>query len=303
MQQESLRELNDYLGSIVHLAENTRKSYARDLDRLLRYCDRMRVPNWQALDARQVQSFIAWAHGQGTGGRSLRRMLSALRSFCRYLEQAGTLKASPVCGIRVPKSPGRFPEYLDVEQASAFVSVPGAKPIDRRDRAIVELMYSSGLRLSEVVFLDLAQLDLEGATVCVTGKGRKQRYVPVGRHAVSALHEWLQVRAQWTLDLKLDLEQTAVFLSQRGGRLQARSVQHRFRCLARRSGMGRRVHPHMLRHSFATHMLESSGELRAVQELLGHSDLRTTQIYTHLDFQHLAKVYDEAHPRARNGKS
>jgi len=191
-----------------------------------------------------------------------------------------------------------LPKVLDVDQTTRLVDINAADPLAQRDRAMLELMYSSGLRLSELVALNMDEVDLDDAIVGVTGKGNKRRYVPIGRYAVDALNRWLQIRGGLASS-----EETALFVSRRGKRLGARAVQERLRQWAIRQGLPTHVHPHMLRHSFASHLLESSGDLRAVQELLGHADIRTTQVYTHLDFQHLAKVYDAAHPRARRKKS
>lgn len=285
----------EYLDTLS-LSARTRRHYLRDLERATGFLKRRGLEDWSEVQAADVQALVIWGHKRGLSGRSLQRMLSALRSLFRALEKERVVSINPVRGIQIPKSPKKLPSALDVDEAASFVAIPGTKPLNVRDRAIVELMYSSGLRLSEVVFLDIGDVDLDEGMVRVSGKGNKQRDVPVGRYAVEALRQWLSVRANVAAQ-----DETALFASQRGKRLQARGIQHRFRKIALMQGINRNVHPHVLRHSFASHLLESSGDLRAVQELLGHSDISSTQIYTHLDFQHLAKVYDRAHPRA--GKS
>jgi len=294
MEAAALTQVRDYLASIRHLSDHTRKEYRRDLSRLTGHCDRRGKMRWGDLLPEDIQALIVSLHRRGAGSRSMQRLLSSVRSFYRFLERIEAVPASPVQGIQIPRTKRKLPGTLDVDQAAAFVRAPGDGPLAARDRAIVELMYSSGLRLSETVGLDLADLDLDQSLARVSGKGNKQRQVPIGRHAAQALREWFLARGQLAAP-----DEQAVFVGKRGGRLGPRAIQHRFRKLAQAQGIGKRVHPHMLRHSFASHLLESSGDLRAVQELLGHSDIGTTQIYTHLDFQHLAKVYDRAHPRAR----
>ena len=280
--------------AIAHLSIATRHGYHRELDRLLTWMQTEGLTGWQELQPEVLQHYVVYLHRRGLGGRSIRRALSALRSFFRHRQELDPLATSPIRDIRVPKTQRRLPKTLDVDQAGAFVAVPGTGILELRDRALFEVVYSCGLRLAEAVGLDVAHLELQEAAVTVTGKGNRQRRLPVGRHAIQALCAWLKVR-----DELASPGETALFTSTRGGRLQPRSVQHRFRARLRHSGV--RVNPHMLRHSFASHLLESSGELRAVQELLGHASVSTTQVYTHLDFQYLASVYDSAHPRA--GKS
>jgi integrase/recombinase XerC len=241
-----------------------------------------------------VRTFVAERHQQDLSGRSLRRALSAIRTFYRYLLRAEAVSHNPAQSIKTPKTPKRLPKTLNVDQVAHLVAIRGTGPLVCRDRALLELLYSSGLRLSEVAMLDLSQLDLREGIVRVTGKGAKQRDVPVGRHAREALHGWLIERAAIAR-----ADELAVFVGEGGRRLTTRQIQRRVAAWARKQGTGQPVHPHMLRHSFASHMLESSRDLRAVQELLGHANLSTTQIYTHVDFQHLAGVYDQAHPRAR----
>ena len=288
----------DHLRTERRLSPRTLDAYRRDLDALCAFCDAQGLSDWTRLDAHQVRAFVAARHRAGLSGRSLQRALSAVRSLYRFLMREGLADHDPAADVRAPKAARRLPTTLDVEQVGRLVSFPGEGPLDRRDRAIFELGYSSGLRLAELVGLDLGDLDLRDATVRVTGKGAKSRVVPVGRLAREALEAWLAIRGELAT-----AEQPALFVGKGGRRLAPRSIQARLRARALAQGLDRSVHPHMLRHSFASHLLESSGDLRAVQELLGHADIATTQVYTHLDYQHLAKVYDAAHPRARKKAS
>lgn len=279
------------------LSPHTLESYHRDLSRLQEYCDSMEIAEWQALDSHAVRGFVAWRHRRGAGGRTLQRELSALRSFYNFLLREKVVGGNPGVGVPAPKVEKRLPRALDVDQTGRLLAIHDDSPLALRDRAILELFYSSGLRLAELISLDLDSIDRSDATVRVTGKGEKTRVVPVGRMALEALGAWLKERGRFAAP-----EQRALFVSKEGKRLSPRSVQTRLRQWAIKQGLTTSVHPHMLRHSFASHILESSGDLRAVQELLGHADIATTQVYTHLDFQHLAKVYDQAHPRARKRK-
>ena len=241
-----------------------------------------------------VRGYVAWRHRHDVGGRSIQRGLSALRTFFDFCVRESVAERNPARPVSAPKASKRLPKVLDADRMSALVALDGEDPLSLRDGAMLELTYSSGLRLSELCSLDVADVDLEDGLVRVLGKGRKGRVVPVGRHAREAIEAWLPVRAALA-----GAGERALFVSRRGRRISARSVQSRFARRAFERGTGAHVHPHMLRHSFATHLLESSGDLRAVQELLGHADIGTTQVYTHLDFQHLASVYDRTHPRAR----
>ena len=294
MRESEIAKIDAFLGTLQHLSVHTRKAYAGDLAFFLNYCKELDVVKWQDLDGRQVRGYITQRHRQGTGGRSLRRNLSSIRAFYKYLLSRGEVTKNPAEGITTPKTEKRLPKTLDVDQTSRLVEIKGDKALTLRDRAILELMYSSGLRLAECVSLDIYSVDIRDGLVTVTGKGNKTRKVPVGNYALDAVGAWLKVRPQLAA-----LDETALFVSTRGRRLSARSVQQRMRHWALKQGLDTNVHPHMLRHSFATHLLESSGDLRAVQELLGHADISTTQVYTSLDFQHLASVYDQTHPRAR----
>ena len=240
---------------------------------------------------------MAKMHQKGLSGRSIQRVLSTARGFYRFLIKTGAASLNPFDGIHAPVTSRKLPKTLSVDELSALLQQHDGSVLSIRDHAMLELFYSSGLRVSELVSLDMDSVDFHQAQLHITGKGNKQRVVPVGRKAAVALKNWLTVRKQLTDD-----SQVALFLNRFGNRLGARGIQMRIDQWAKKYGLGRRLHPHMLRHSFASHMLESSGDLRAVQKMLGHSDIATTQIYTHLDFQHLAKVYDQAHPRAKINK-
>ena len=277
------------------LSANTRRHYRRDLDELRDWCERAGIVRWRELDTARVRQYAAWCHRRGLGGRSIQRRLSALRTFFNYLLREQAVQHNPGLDVRAPKSGRRLPETLNVDDVERLLAGPAGDPLALRDHAMLELLYSSGLRLGELVSLDLGDLDFVQGMVRVTGKGARTRIIPVGGKAVAALQAWLKERPQAAAE-------TALFTSRRGTRLGPRAVQQRLRQWAQRKGIAGRLHPHVLRHSFASHVLESSGDLRAVQELLGHADISTTQIYTHLDFQHLARVYDAAHPRARKGR-
>lgn len=277
------------------VSRHTVAAYRRDLARLAAYCARCGIAEWRALDHRQMRSFAAGEHADGLAPRSIQRRLSAVRTFFGYLLREGYAKQSPAAEVGAPKTRKRLPTTLDADQMGRLLDGRGDDVLSVRDKAIMELFYSSGLRLSELVGLRLASLDLKDRTVRVDGKGAKTRIVPVGRQAVAALKHWLDERAA----LPRSVQEDAVFIGRTGRRLSARAVQRRVSAWAQRMALPVHLHPHMFRHSFASHLLESSADLRGVQELLGHADIRTTQIYTHLDFQHLAKVYDAAHPRAR----
>lgn len=278
----------------LRLSPHTVLGYRRDLIRFVDYCKTEGISSSAGISVHAVRAFVVSQHRKGLGGRSLQRLLSTLRTFFDHLISSDVIQHNPASTVRAPKSLRRLPETLDVDQMARLLEIDATDVIAVRDIAIMELMYSSGLRLSELVSLDLSSVDLPAGIVDVTGKGGKARRVPIGRLACAALERWLVDRAAMGQD-----GEEALFVSRRGSRLSGRSVQLRIRHWALRRGLPLRVHPHMLRHSFASHLLESSGDLRAVQELLGHENLSTTQIYTHLDFQHLAKVYDAAHPRAK----
>jgi integrase/recombinase XerC len=282
-----------YLRTEKQLSARTLDAYRRDLKKLQLYAQPRALNTLDALNHSQIRLLLAQQHRAGSGGKTLARGLSALRSFFRFAVKRGWLSNNPAEGLTAPKSPQKLPKTLDVDQAGQFVQLAGDDFLSLRDGAMVELMYSSGLRLAELVGTNLTDIDLTDASVRVTGKGRKQRELPVGRFAVAAIKRYLTVRGRHA-----HTDEPALFVSKRGKRISPRSVQARLEHISLRQGTDQPVHPHMLRHSFASHMLESSADLRLVQELLGHANIATTQVYTHLDFQHLAKVYDAAHPRA-----
>ncbi|MEO8316015.1 MAG: tyrosine recombinase XerC [Pseudomonadota bacterium] len=281
------------------LSAHTGAAYQRDLAALAAWCDKQGLVNWPDLDHGHVRSFAARSHAAGIGPRSIQRLLSAIRSFYHYLQREGLCAHNPAVDVLAPKAGKRLPRTLDADQMARVLEP--VRPVDgqdarlvTRDLAIMELLYSSGLRLAELVSLDLEALDLADRTVRVIGKGRKVRIVPVGKQAVTALRAWLKVRTGMAKP-----DESAVFLGKAGRRVGPRAIQLRLVQISRQQGLPVRLHPHLFRHSFATHLLESSHDLRGVQELLGHADISTTQVYTHLDFQHLAHIYDSAHPRAR----
>ena len=286
-----------HLGSERRLSPHTSSNYARDLEAFVTFCDGQKIASWEGVDNFHIRTIAAREHRNGLGPRSIQRRLSALRSFFNFLIREGVLKSNPADGIKAPKAGKRLPKTLDADRMARLLGAPEDDPLARRDHAMMELLYSSGLRLAELVGLDLTDLDLGDRTVRVLGKGSKTRVVPVGRCAVTAVSSWLKDRAMLAKP-----GVTAVFVGQNGHRLGARAIQRRIDRAARRQGIDLKVHPHLFRHSFATHLLESSSDLRGVQELLGHADISTTQVYTHLDFQHLARIYDQAHPRARRRK-
>ncbi len=280
------------------LSGHTLANYSRAIDVLLKLKEETELRD---VDSQQIRRFVARLHATGLSGRTLALTLSAWRGLYQWLARHRGFSSNPVQGVRAPKSPRHLPKALSVEQAQQLLDGPAAgAPEDGvheiRDRAMFELLYSSGLRLSELLSLnfDDRNLDLKQGEVTVTGKGSKTRTVPVGARAREALRAWLKARA-----LLAAPQERALFVGARGRRIAAGTVQARLRAWAKRQGLGASVHPHMLRHSFASHVLQSSQDLRAVQEMLGHASISTTQVYTHLDFQALAKVYDAAHPRAR----
>ena len=290
---EQLASFYIYIRSERQLSIHTQTNYARDLEKFQLFCASKSINELHMLGVNHIRMAVAQLHRDGLGGKSLQRWLSSLRSFFQFCIRRGWLKNNIADGISAPKSPKKLPKTMDADQAAQFVQVEGDDFINKRDRALVELIYSSGLRLAEVVSLNLTDIDWNDAMLTVTGKGKKTRILPIGSHAIAALKDWLEARRIYTQN-----DECALFTTQRGGRISHRAVQMRMQQLSISQGMDSPVHPHMLRHSFASHMLESSGDLRLVQELLGHANISTTQIYTHLDFQHLAKVYDKAHPRA-----
>ena len=301
MQPKAAAWMERYLAHLRterRLSPHTEAAYRRDLDALAAYCEAEAIAGWKQLDNFHVRAFAAREHRDGLGPRSVQRRLSALRGFFNYLIREKVVAANPAADIRAPKAAKRLPKTLDVDQvASLLERKPASDPLARRDLAMLELFYSSGLRLAELAGLDVADLDLADRTVRVLGKGSKTRVLPVGGKAVAAIHAWLGDRQPLVKGAT-----GALFVGKSGRRLGARAIQRRIGRWAAASGLNVPVHPHLLRHSFATHLLESSRDLRGVQELLGHADISTTQVYTHLDFQHLARIYDESHPRAKRRK-
>ncbi|MCH9672882.1 MAG: tyrosine recombinase XerC [Gammaproteobacteria bacterium] len=301
---------------MVHLSDERRLSartvdaYRRDLSKLVTFLAPPEMGgsssaswregalglalDWATVTPLHVREFAAQRFRDGVSGRTIQRNLAALRTFFAYLAREGVIASSPAEAISAPRFARRLPKNLGVDQVGRLMDVPDESPLGRRDHAILELFYSSGLRLAELADLNVNAVDESARQVRVTGKGNKTRLVPVGSLAIDALRRWMTVRARLALS-----GEVALFVSQRGRRLSHRSIQARLRFWARQLGLGDAVHPHVLRHSFASHLLESSGDIRAVQELLGHAHLSTTQIYAHVDFQHLASVYDTAHPRAK----
>ena len=281
------------------MSGHTVAAYLHDLHELEQFCGARKIARWGALRNAHVRSFAAAGHAGGLAARSIQRRLSAVRTFYEFLLREGCCTMNPGEDVRAPKIKKRLPTTLDADQMGRLLAFRVDDSLSMRDKAIMELFYSSGLRLSELVGLDLSSLDLADRTVRVLGKGAKSRVLPVGRFAILALRRWLAERSELLGPALAADPAGAVFIGRGGRRLTTRAVQLRVEIWARRQGLGVHLHPHMFRHSFASHLLESSGNLRGVQELLGHADIGTTQIYTHLDFQHLAKVYDAAHPRAR----
>ncbi|MBT3144638.1 tyrosine recombinase XerC [Neptunomonas phycophila] len=286
-----------FLHSERQLAANTQLHYRRDLERLMDFVADSRIDQWGQVSERHIRAFIAELHRNELSAKSIQRQLSSIRSFYRFLVAEGLSDANPALGVKAPKAGRHLPETLDTDQLSHLLSFPVEDAISARDKAMLELVYSSGLRVSELVSLNIHDVDLRAGSLVVTGKGNKTRMLPVGRMAVSALQHWITHRQAWASYTGPD--QDALFIAKKGQRLTVRSVQLRFDHWAKRMHTQGKVYPHRLRHSFASHVLESSGDLRAVQELLGHEDISTTQVYTHLDFQHLMDVYEKAHPRAR----
>ena len=285
----------DYLSHERRSSPHTVQNYKRDIAALL---ERAGATPLAKLQVHDIRRFIAQLHGQGLNARSIARMLSAWRGFYRYLARDHGYVDNPALGIRAPRAAKRLPHALSPDEAHRLLTMKPEGALAVRDKAMFELFYSSGLRLSELTGLAPADVNFSDGTVRVTGKGSKTRIVPVGTHAIDALTRWLETRVKIA-----GCQPEALFLNRLGRRLSPRSVQQRLKTWALKQGVSTNVHPHVLRHSFASHVLQSSGDLRAVQDMLGHASISTTQVYTHLDFQHLAKVYDAAHPRARKKSS
>ncbi len=291
-----MSDLNDYLQHLTFergLSTLTLQNYARDIKLLKSLLENT---SFDQVQNTQIRRFIATLHSRGRSGRTIARALSAWRGFYDYLIHHKGYTQNPITGLRAPKTPKTLPQALSTDQAVKFVDIKGDGLLEQRDHAILELFYSSGLRLAELVNLDITMLDFSEGTVTVTGKGNKTRIVPMGSHAMDAIQTWIQRRALIKI---ADANPNALFVTQQGRRITPRAVQYRVKEWSIKQGINTSMHPHLLRHSFATHVLQSSQDLRAVQEMLGHANISTTQVYTHLDFQHLATIYDKAHPRAK----
>jgi len=276
-------------------SRHTVTSYQRDIGHLTRYCEDKAICQWQGIKPSDIRSHIAGRHRQGIGSKSLQRELSAIRSFYNFLLKKRLVDFSPALHVQAPKQARKLPKTLDVDQITGLLEAGASSALEIRDLAMFELFYSSGLRLSELMALNLTDIDLSDHSLVVqAGKGGKTRILPIGSKAVGAINNWLAQRSIFN-----STREPALFVSIRGTRLGQRSIESRLELWCKKKGIAEHIHPHMLRHSFASHLLESSQDLRAVQELLGHSNISTTQIYTHLDFQHLADIYDKTHPRAK----
>lgn len=286
----------DFLRIEKQASPHTISNYQRQLQAVSELLVQAEINAWQQVEASTVRWILIQSHKQKLGAKSIGLRLVALRQFLAFLVKRGELKVNPAQGIKAPKVGKHLPKNIDAEQVTQLLNIQSDKPLAQRDLAMMELMYSSGLRLSELQGLNLDNMDLTNGEVKVLGKGNKERIVPIGSKAITAIQNWLAAREQF------QPKENALFINQRGGRLSHRSIQLAMEKWGKVQALDTHLHPHKLRHSFATHLLEASQDLRAVQELLGHSSLSTTQIYTHLDFQHLAKIYDTAHPRARRKK-
>jgi integrase/recombinase XerC len=292
--ESALAEFHTYLQSERRYSPHTLAAYHKDLKAFVDFGRERGLHSWTQMDDLHVRAFVASQHRRGLSGTSLQRQLSAVRSLFNFLCRHHRAENNPAQGVPAPKAPRRLPETLSVDQLEGLLAFAGNDDLACRDRAMLEMFYGCGLRLSELSGLDIGDLDWQQQTVSVMGKGRKQRHVPFGNKAVTALKRWLPHR-----ESQANVGERALFISRRGKRISNSTIQQSLKKRAQQQGEGLSLYPHMLRHSFASHLLESSHDLRAVQELLGHANLSTTQIYTHLDFQHLASVYDKAHPRSK----
>lgn len=295
--QELIHQYLRYLRDERRYSTATIESYQRDIRQFIQFTDAANITNCRTVDSLHVRNFINSRRRRGVSPRSLKRSLSAIRGFYSFLQREQLVENNPVADVRAPNTEKQLPHLLDIDEIDRLLLCSSQDPLKLRDRAMIEIMYSSGLRLAELVSLNIDDINLSQGQIQVIGKGNKSRYLPVGTVARKVLGRWLDVRSNIIAENEL-----AVFVNSRGKRLTPRAVQQRMAQLGREQGLDKHVHPHMLRHSFASHLLESSGDLRAVQEMLGHADISTTQVYTHLDFQHLAQVYDRAHPRAKRSR-
>jgi len=282
-----------FLETEKRYSKHTVENYSKDIDDLEKFCSVKKINSWDEIKPHHVRTYASQIFIDGLGARSIQRKLSAIRSFMNYLVRENLLRTNPADGVKTPKAPKKLPGVLDVDQINQLLNVKSTKPISLRDKAIMELLYSSGLRLAELVALNPIDLNINDRSLTVIGKGNKKRMLPIGSKAIEAIKAWIKVRSQIAAP-----DEEALFVGNRGNRLSRRSIQSRINHWAKKNGLAQDVYPHLLRHSFATHLLEASGDLRAVQELLGHKDISATQVYTHLDFQHLAETYDKAHPRS-----
>ena len=282
-----------YLETEKRYSNHTVKNYSKDIDDLENFCSTKKINAWDEIKPHHVRTYASQIFIDGLGARSIQRKLSAIRSFMNYLVRENLLITNPADGVKTPKAAKKLPGVLDVDQINQLLNIKSTEPISLRDKAIMELLYSSGLRLAELVALNPIDLNIQDKSLTVIGKGNKKRMLPIGSKAINAIKAWIKVRSQIAAP-----DEEALFVGNRGNRLSRRSIQSRINHWAKKNGLAQDVYPHLLRHSFATHLLEASGDLRAVQELLGHKDISTTQVYTHLDFQHLAETYDKTHPRS-----
>lgn len=296
--QKYLDSFIDYLKYEKRYSPNTSNAYQKDLSDFFIALENHDIDAWKNVTPKYIQAYVAKLHRQGLKRKSIQRKLAAIRSLFNFLLREDVVKNNPALDIQTPKEPRKLPETLNAEILDRLLNIKDKSPIACRDKAIMELFYSSGLRLSELHSLNAKQLDHQVNNITVTGKGNKSRITPIGSMARKALDSWLAIRVEMA-----NFNEEALFVSNRGSRLTTRSIQMRLNYWQKKQNIEQHISPHKLRHSFASHILESSGNLRAVQELLGHADISTTQIYTHLDFQHLAKVYDDAHPKARKKKT
>lgn len=296
---DALVQYLQYLEVVRGYSDHTIASYRRDLSKLIEFSESKKITTPEALHSADIRQWVAELSREKLAPSSIQRHLSAARSLFKFLRRTDATLADPTQGVRAPRVPRTLPKTLETDQITQLLDHNPESALLTRDHAIAELLYSAGLRLAELVGANLSDLDRQDKVITVVGKGQKTRVVPVGGPALAAIDAWMKCRPMGNERLGHD---SPLFVTQNGGRVSARTVQARLKALAARYGMQQTVHPHVLRHAFASHLLESSGDLRAVQELLGHANISTTQIYTHLDFQHLAKVYDQAHPRAHKSK-
>ena len=291
MSNELLDLFFNYIKFEKRLSELTIKNYQHDMNRLIKLNDKKLTE----INSEDIRLSLSKLHASGLSGKSLSRILSSWRGCFLFLNKSQLMKYDPTSGIKAPKSKKKLPQTLSIDQVFNLINIPQTGFIDTRDKAILEFFYSSGLRLSELVNIHISDIDMSEQTLKVLGKGNKFRIVPIGRKAIEALNLWILQRNK----LNKILDSELLFLNQHGKKLTARAIQYRLKFWAQKNNIPENIHPHLLRHSFASHVLQSSQDLRAVQELLGHSNISTTQIYTHLDFQHLSKIYDQAHPRSK----